>query len=75
MGFFAALVRGGFPVADRLRKESSLSPELLLRIANHFAGLVGAERRFSTELLQHLAARSKGPAGDEARVALRAVGS
>lgn len=74
MGFFAALVRGGFPLFDRLRRESALTPEMLLRVATHFAGAVGPERRFATELLQHLAARSRGRAGDEARVALRAVG-
>jgi hypothetical protein len=74
MGFLATLLRGGFPVLDRLRKESAMTPELLLRVATHFASAVGPERRFATELLQHLAARTKGRAGDEARVALRAVG-
>ena len=74
MGFLATLLRSGFPVFDRLRKESAMTPELLLRVATHFATAVGPERRFATELLQHLAARSKGRAGDEARVALRAVG-
>lgn len=74
MGFFAALVRSGFPLADRLRKESALSPEALLRIATHFADAVGLERRFGTDLLQHLATRTKGRAGEEARVALRTAG-
>ena len=74
MGFVAALVRGGFPMFDRLRKESAVDAEILLRIATHFATAVGAERRFATELLQHLATRTKGRAGTEARVALRAVG-
>lgn len=74
MGFFAALVRSGFPLVDRLRKESALSPEALLRIGSHFADTVGPERRFGTELLQHLAGRTKGRAGEEARVALRAAG-
>ncbi len=74
MGFLAALLRSGFPVFDRLRKESSLTPELLLRVANHFASAVGPERRFATEMLHHLAARTKGRAGDEARVALRVAG-
>jgi hypothetical protein len=74
MGFFAALVRAGFPLQERLRKESSLVPEALLRIATHFAEAVGEERRFGTDLLQYLAGRKKGRAGDEARVALRAVG-
>jgi hypothetical protein len=74
MGFLAALVRSGFPVFDRLRKESAVTPELLLRVATHFAPAVGPERKLATELLQHLATRTKGRAGDEARVALRAVG-
>ena len=74
MGFFAALVRAGFPLAERLRKESAVSPEAMLRVASHFADTVGVERRFGTELLQHLASRTKGRAGDEARVALRATG-
>ncbi|MBX3461942.1 MAG: hypothetical protein KF830_02140 [Planctomycetes bacterium] len=74
MGFFAALVRSGFPLAERLRRESAISPEALLRVGSHFAEAVGEERRFGTELLQHLALRKKGRAGDEARVALRAVG-
>lgn len=74
MGFFAALVRDGFPLFERLRKENSATPELLLRIATHFSNGVGAERRFGTDLLQHLATRTRGRAGDEAKVALRAVG-
>lgn len=74
MGFFASLVRSGFPLFERLRRESAVTPEMLLRIATHFSLAVGPERRFGTELLQHLAARTKGRAGDEARLALRAVG-
>ncbi|MBL8750469.1 MAG: hypothetical protein JNK78_15000 [Planctomycetes bacterium] len=74
MGFFAALVRSGFPLAARLRKEPSLTPDALLRVATHFVDAVGVERRFGAELLQHIAGRNKGRAGDEARVALRAVG-
>lgn len=74
MGFFAALVRDGFPLFERLRKENSATPELLLRIATHFSNGVGAERRFGTDLLQYLATRTRGRAGDEAKVALRAVG-
>lgn len=75
MGFFASLVRAGFPLFDRLRRESAVTPDMLLRIATHFAAAVGPERRFGTEVLQHLAVRTKGRAGDEARLALRAVGS
>ncbi|MCA8949516.1 MAG: hypothetical protein KDE27_08425 [Planctomycetes bacterium] len=74
MGFFTTLVRNGFPLMERLRRESSVTPEALLSIATHFAETVGAERRFGTDLLRHLATRNKGRAGDEARVALRAVG-
>lgn len=74
MGFFAALVRSGFPLAERLRKESAVTPEAMLHVASHFAEAVGVERRFGTDLLQYLAARKKGRAGDEARVVLRAVG-
>lgn len=74
MGFLASLVRGGFPLFARLRKESAVTAEILLRVANHFVGAVGAERRFATEVLQHLATRTRGKAGDDARVALRAVG-
>lgn len=74
MGFVASLLRAGYPVLERLRKESSVTAELLLRVATHFAAAVGPERRFATELLQHLASRTKGRTSDEARVALRAVG-
>lgn len=74
MGFFAALVRNGFPLAERLRRESAVTADAMLRVATHFAEAVGVERRFGTELLQHLAGRKKGRAGDEARVAPRAVG-
>lgn len=75
MGFFAVLVRDGFPLIDRLRKESALPPEALLRIATHFVGSVAAERRFGADLLQHLAARTKGRAGEEAKLVLRTVGA
>ncbi len=75
MGFFAALIRDGFPLGDRLRKEAAVTADALLRIAMHFARSVGPERRFGTDLLQHLATRTKGHAGDEAKLALRAVGT
>ncbi|HLQ36502.1 MAG TPA: HEAT repeat domain-containing protein [Planctomycetota bacterium] len=74
MGFFAALVRDDFPLAERLRKESMLGPEALLRLATYFAEAVGPERKFGAELLQHLATRTKGRAGEQAKLALRAVG-
>lgn len=74
MGFLAALVRGGFPVLDRLKKESMIPPEAMLRVGTHFAESVGPERRFGTEMLQHLANRNKGRAAEEARLVLRAEG-
>lgn len=74
MGFFAVLIRSGFPLLDRLKRESAIKPEMLLRVASYFSEAVGAERRFGTELLQHLAQRTKGRAGDEARLALRTAG-
>ncbi len=74
MGFFAVLIRNGFPLFERLKRESAVKPDMLLRVATHFASAVGAERRFGTEMLQHLAQRTKGPAGDEARLALRGAG-
>lgn len=74
MGFFAALVRSGFPVGARLRKEAAVTPDVMLRVATHFNAAVGAEKKLATDLLQHLATRTKGRAGDEAKLALRAVG-
>jgi hypothetical protein len=74
MGFFAALLRDGFPLLERVRKESMLTPEALLALATHFAEAVGLERRFGAELLRHLATRTKGRAGDQARQVLRAAG-
>lgn len=74
MGFFAVLAREGFPLVERLRKESVLTPEALLRLAIYFAGTVGPERRFGADLLQHLATRVKGQTAEEARLALRQSG-
>lgn len=74
MGFFSVLIRAGFPLFDRLKRESAIKPEMLLRVATYFTQTVGAERRFGTELLQHLANRTKGRAGDEARLVLRTAG-
>jgi len=74
MGFFTALLREGFPLLDRLKKDASLPPEQQLRLGAYFAETVGSERRFGQELLQHLASRHKGRTGEEARHALRAVG-
>jgi hypothetical protein len=74
MGFFTVLLRDGFPLLDRIKKETSLGPEHLLRLASYFAETVGLERRFGADLLQHLATRHKGRTGEEARSVLRAVG-
>jgi hypothetical protein len=74
MGFFSVLIRAGFPLFDRLKRESAIKPDMLLRVATYFTQAVGVERRFGTELLQHLANRTKGRAGDEARLALRSAG-
>lgn len=74
MGFFTVLIRSGFPLFDRLKRESSVKPEMLLRIATYYTSAVGSERRFGTDLLQHLAERTKGRAGDEARLVLRSAG-
>lgn len=74
MGFFTVLIRSGFPLFDRLKAESAIKPDMMLRVATYFTQAVGPERRFGTELLQHLANRTKGRAGDEARLALRTAG-
>ncbi|MCR9243578.1 MAG: hypothetical protein NXI31_01000 [bacterium] len=74
MGFFTNLVRSGFPLMERLKREASVTPEALLSIAQHFVQGVGEERRFGTAMLKHLATRNKGRPGEEARFALRAVG-
>jgi hypothetical protein len=73
MGFFTTLLRQGFDLLERVRKDTSVPPELQLRLASYFANSVGAERRFGTELLQMLATRTKGKTADDARMALRAV--
>jgi len=74
MGFFTSLLRSGFPLLERVKKDASVSPELQLRLATYFADKVGIERRFGTDLLQMLATRNKGRTGEEARHALRSVG-
>jgi hypothetical protein len=73
MGFFAALARDGFPLVERLRREASVTPDVMLRIATHFTEAVGPERRFGADLLRHLATRTKGSAGEEAKMVLRNV--
>jgi hypothetical protein len=74
MGYFVQAARDGFPLFERVKKETMLGPEVLLRLARHFAAGVGAERKFGLELLQHLASRTRGKVGDEAKLALRTSG-
>jgi HEAT repeat protein len=75
MGYIAGLVRDGFPVLDRLKKESMLEPEDLLRVGRHFNESIGPERRFGTELLRHVAEKhGKVKAGEEARMMIRTAG-
>lgn len=75
MGYISMLVRSGFPVLDRIRKENMLEPAALLRVGGHFAEAVGDERRFAFELLQHLSERhSKDRTGEQARMILRSEG-
>ena len=75
MGYLAMLVREGFPMLERLTKESMLKPEDLLRVGQHFAEGVGEERRFAAEVLHHVADKhGRQRAGEEARLALRADG-
>lgn len=72
MGHFARLVREGFPLIERLRKEGQVTPDALLRIGRHFAEAAGQERRFGAEMLQFVATRhGRGKAGEEARQMLR----
>lgn len=75
MGYIAGLVRDGFPVLERLKKESMLEPEDLLRVGRHFNESIGSERRFGTELLRYVAEKhGKVKAGEEARMMIRAAG-
>lgn len=75
MGEFALLVRQGFPVMERLKKETMLKPPELLRIGRHFAGSVGAEQELGAGMLQILAGKTgQNPAIEEAKLLLRSVG-
>ncbi len=75
MGHFAGLLREGFPLWDRLRKESMVAPDDLLRLGTHFAGAVGPERRFAAEVLRFLAEKHKrARTGEDAAKMLRAEG-
>ena len=75
MGYFANLIRSGFALFERIKKEGQLSPEDLLRVGRHFAEGVAAERRFGGQLL-HLVAQKYGRqrVGEEAKLMLRAEG-
>jgi hypothetical protein len=75
MGFFAVLLRDGFPLLDRIKKDASLPPEQQLKLASYFAQTVGSDRRFGQELLAHLSKRHKGRIGEEVKLAIRAAGS
>ena len=75
MGFIAGLVRDGFAVFDRLKKENMLQPEDLLRVGRHFNASIGPEQRFGTEMLLYVAKKhAKAKAGEEARMMIRAEG-
>ena len=75
MGHLAILVRDQFPCFERLKKESMLKPEDLLRIGRHFSERVGNERRFGAEMLHHVAEKhGRLRAGEEARMMIRSAG-
>ena len=75
MGYFSSLVRDGFPLAERLKKEGQLSPDDLFRVGRHFASGVAQERRFGGELLHHVADKhARRKVGEEAKLTLRAEG-
>ncbi len=75
MGFIAGLVRDNFPVFERLKKESMLAPEDLLRVGRHFNAGIGPEQKFGADMLLHVAKKhAKGKAGEEARLMIRSEG-
>ncbi|MEE2887570.1 MAG: hypothetical protein VX951_09075 [Planctomycetota bacterium] len=75
MGFIAGLVRSNFPVFERLKKESMLQPEDLLRVGRHFNASIGPEQRFGTDILVYVAQKhAKAKAGEEARLMIRTEG-
>ncbi len=75
MGFIAGLVRSDFPVFERLKKESMLQPEDLLRVGRHFNASIGPEQRFGTDILVYVAQKhAKAKAGEEARLMIRTEG-
>jgi hypothetical protein len=75
MGFIAGLVRDSFPVFERLKKESMLDPEDLLRVGRHFNASIGPEQRFGTDMLVYVAKKhARAKAGEEARMMIRTEG-
>ena len=75
MGYFSVLIREGFPVLDRVKKEGQLEPDDLFRLARHFATGVAAERRFGGELLHFVATKhGRRKVGEEAKLVLRSEG-
>lgn len=75
MGFIAGLVRSNFPVFERLKKESMLQAEDLLRVGRHFNASIGPEQRFGTDILVYVAQKhAKAKAGEEARMMIRTEG-
>lgn len=73
MGYFTSLVRDGFPLGDRIKKEALLLPEHLVRLGSHFAEGVGPERRFGADLLHYVVTKHpRVKAGEQARTVLRA---
>lgn len=75
MGYFAVLVRDGFALFDRLKKEGQLTPDDLFRVGRHFATGVAQERRFGSDLLHHVADKhARRKVGEEAKLMLRSEG-
>lgn len=75
MGYFAVLIREGFPVFDRLRKEGQLTPNDLFHVGRHFAAGVAGERRLGGDLLNHIATKhARRKVGEEAKLMLRSEG-
>ena len=75
MGFIAGLAREQFPVFERLKKESMLRAEDLLRVGRHFNAGIGPEQRLGADMLLFVAKKhAKAKAGEEARLMIRAEG-
>lgn len=75
MGHISGLVRDSFPVFDRLKKESMLQSDDLLRVGRHFNASIGPEQRLGTDMLVYVAEKyPKDKAGEEARMMIRTEG-